>query len=90
MNIKQTIAVAAIIVVSLLTLFFGVRFINAVFNDVEKKQTTAVDTTRAYDPKWSCVETMADGEKVYYEGMAFCHDRAAKGGKVVTIWGNRK
>lgn len=87
MNIKQLAATALIIVAAILTAYFGVRFINAVFNDVEKKQSSTVQTQTTTG--WSDNTCYDVESKVYYSGYSgidVCHKLAAKGVKVIRIW----
>jgi hypothetical protein len=79
---KQLAGYALIVVVAVLALYFGVRFINAVFNDVEKKQTTAVRTMdNGYNQY--CYEV---GTKNLYTDMAVCHALASEGKKMISSW----
>lgn len=88
---KQLAGYALIVIVAVLTLYFGVRFINAVFNDVEKKQATTTSATVKNTSDWNCrVYYGHDGEYVQYDDEAVCRERAAQGATVIRIWEGRK
>lgn len=82
---KQLAGYALIVIVAVLTLYFGVRFINAVFNDVEKKQATTTSAVKTASD-WKCRELFGDGQYVQYESETMCRDRIAAGAKVIRIW----
>jgi hypothetical protein len=83
MSLKRFAALLGISIVAVLTLYFGVRFINAVFNSAEKQVATT--TTQPKTTNWTCMEEFPGGDKVFYEDMVTCHKRAAAGGKVITF-----
>lgn len=84
MSLKRFAALLGISIVAVLTLYFGVRFINAVFNSAEKQVSTSTATKTSSE--WSCRELLGNGEFLQYEDEATCRERSAAGATVIRIW----
>lgn len=81
---KQLAGYALIVIVAVLTLYFGVRFINAVFNDVERQRTTSAyqSTVDGGYIKY-CYEV---GTKNFYSDDAVCRELSKDGKKIISSW----
>lgn len=86
MKPKQLAATALVIVCAVLVLYFGVRFIDTLFNKVEKDITTTTSATVKNTSGWQCRELFGDGQFVQYEGKNVCHRLAADGRNIIQVW----